>query len=294
MDIPLLKREDFLEGRFGVVVMAEQEEAASHQHDFLELTYIMKGRIEHEIDGRRQILREGNYFIVDYHTAHQYRPCRGEVCRLINFLFTPSFIDPALAKCQSFEPILRSYFVRFGNGGQFIHPENHIFEDRDGVVSALAERMQQEFEARERGYQEVIRCCLIEIIIMTMRKMNLPALGEAITLCGQMAEYIDEHYMEPVTLRKLGERLHYSTPYLSQKFKQVFGMTFRQYLQKVRIEQSCRLLSDTDGRISSIAQAVGYEDFKFFQAVFKRQMHMTPREFRRFVHAGKAAASWNL
>ena len=58
-------------------------------------------------------------------------------------------------------------------------------------------------------------------------------------------------------------------------------MTFTDYLQKLRIEKSCELLAGSDMRIAEIAQAVGYEDIKFFNRLFKRTLGMPPREYRR-------------
>jgi len=52
-------------------------------------------------------------------------------------------------------------------------------------------------------------------------------------------------------------------------------------LQRIRIEQSCRLLENSDLRVSEIAARVGYENVKFFNQVFKQTVKLTPREFRK-------------
>ena len=70
-------------------------------------------------------------------------------------------------------------------------------------------------------------------------------------------------------------------PYLSRKFKETIGISFREYLQNTRIEQSCRLLVNTNKKIIDIAQSVGYDDVNFFTDIFKKKMNITPREFRK-------------
>ena len=76
---------------------------------------------------------------------------------------------------------------------------------------------------------------------------------------------------------------HFSLQYISRKFKQETGITFREYLQKIRIEKSCVLLAGSDLRISEIASAVGYDDIKFFNSMFKKLVMMSPREYRKLM-----------
>ena len=58
-------------------------------------------------------------------------------------------------------------------------------------------------------------------------------------------------------------------------------MTFREYVQKTRIEKSCELLAGSDMTVIEIARAVGYDDIQFFHSVFKRLLHMTPKEYKK-------------
>ena len=67
------------------------------------------------------------------------------------------------------------------------------------------------------------------------------------------------------------------------RFREDMGISFQKYLQKVRIEQSCRLLAETNEKITHIAHNVGYEDIKFFGKVFRDVMNMSPRAYRSMV-----------
>ena len=58
-------------------------------------------------------------------------------------------------------------------------------------------------------------------------------------------------------------------------------MTFQEYVQSVRIRESCRLLVNTQKKVAEIATLVGYTNIKFFNELFRRQMGMTPLQFRR-------------
>lgn len=58
-------------------------------------------------------------------------------------------------------------------------------------------------------------------------------------------------------------------------------MTFTEYVQKIRIAESCRLLTESEKSITDIAFEVGYANIKFFNKIFKEITNTTPREYRK-------------
>lgn len=101
------------------------------------------------------------------------------------------------------------------------------------------------------------------------------------TAVQEMLEFVDGSYRTGLTLKDFCERRHYSLSYVSRRFKQETGLCVRDYVQKIRVEKSCELLEGSDMRVSEVARAVGYEDIKFFNQVFKKRMQVSPREYRR-------------
>lgn len=59
------------------------------------------------------------------------------------------------------------------------------------------------------------------------------------------------------------------------------GVSFSNYLNKIRIEQSKLLLKNTDSSIVEIAMEVGFEDQSYFSKVFKNLTKMTPKQYRQ-------------
>ena len=58
-------------------------------------------------------------------------------------------------------------------------------------------------------------------------------------------------------------------------------MTFREYLQNVRMKKASEMLEKTDKTIAEIASLVGYSDPAFFYRLFKKTMSMAPQEYRK-------------
>ncbi len=93
-------------------------------------------------------------------------------------------------------------------------------------------------------------------------------------------EYIARNFSEEITLTSAAEELHVNASYLSMLFRQVTGMTFKEHLNHVRIEEAERLLANTNYPILEIAIACGYRDQSYFTKVFKKYTGLTPRQYR--------------
>jgi len=63
--------------------------------------------------------------------------------------------------------------------------------------------------------------------------------------------------------------------------KKVSGLPFKQYLNRLRLEEAKRLLTQTDLQVSDIAYKVGYGNISHFNRVFKDHLGISPNDFRK-------------
>lgn len=89
-------------------------------------------------------------------------------------------------------------------------------------------------------------------------------------------EYSDDH----LSLGDVAKAVNISPNYLSEKFKQVTGENFVNYVAGLRFEKACMLLRSGDLRTSEIAFAVGFQSLSQFNRVFKKLSGKSPTEFR--------------
>lgn len=94
-------------------------------------------------------------------------------------------------------------------------------------------------------------------------------------------KYINDNYMNNISLEDVACKFHFNPSYFSTVFKEKMGMNFVKYLLKIRIEKSCELLIKGNKKIYEISQLVGYSDCKYFNRVFKKEMHVSPEEYRK-------------
>jgi len=94
-------------------------------------------------------------------------------------------------------------------------------------------------------------------------------------------DYIRTNYAESLTLDAVARHIHISSYYLSHLFKDELGITFVDYLTRVRVEEARQLLKHTEFSVQEIALRVGYEDPSYFCKVFKKATGQTPHRYRR-------------
>lgn len=92
--------------------------------------------------------------------------------------------------------------------------------------------------------------------------------------------FIEEHAGEPLSLGKVAREVGINATHLSEKFKQVTGFKFVDYVARTRFERARELLTDVDLRISEIAFAVGFQSLSQFNRVFKKFSGRSPSAHR--------------
>jgi AraC-like DNA-binding protein len=93
-------------------------------------------------------------------------------------------------------------------------------------------------------------------------------------------KFIEEHSSEEFSLTKVAQAVNISANYLSEKFKNVTGVNFVEYVARVRFEKACDLLETVDRRISEIAFAVGFQSLSQFNRIFKKLSGTSPTQYR--------------
>jgi YesN/AraC family two-component response regulator len=91
--------------------------------------------------------------------------------------------------------------------------------------------------------------------------------------------YIEQHFHERVTSENVSKACSMDSFQFSRAFKASFGITFKEYLLRVRIKEACRLLEKPDITVTDVAYLTGFNDPSYFSKVFKRYADVSPSEF---------------
>jgi AraC-like DNA-binding protein/predicted transcriptional regulator YdeE len=92
--------------------------------------------------------------------------------------------------------------------------------------------------------------------------------------------YIDEHLDEPISLKIISDRFHFSPYYFHRMFSAIVGKTLAVHVRDRRLQLACIQLSSTDDAIVDIGLACGYDSAQSFSRAFKQVYGLSPREYR--------------
>lgn len=99
---------------------------------------------------------------------------------------------------------------------------------------------------------------------------------------SKILEYIAINYTNPdLSLLQIGEALQVSEKQISTEIKKQFNLSFKEYLNGIRINEAKRLLQVSDKNVSEIAYQVGFNSPNHFNRIFKTVEDTTPSDFRK-------------
>ena len=247
-----------------------------------ELVYVLEGEAEHLIDGRREHILQSDFFMLDFGVSHGYLVEEGKELRLLNLIFDHRAIDLSEKTAACLADIAAKRLITTPDEGSYGVRTDYRFHDESGATLALFRKILKEMNARLPGYYEISRGALMEILIGAFRvyfhKNETPKLSEPIKF---IRDYVNDYYMLSTTLSELARELGMSLPYLSARFREEMGMTYSEFLHRRRVDESMRLIANSDTPIELIAEYVGYSDSKKLRERFRAIVGKSPREFKK-------------
>lgn len=97
----------------------------------------------------------------------------------------------------------------------------------------------------------------------------------------KMIAYIDENYQRKIELEDIAKIGGYNVNYTSQFFKRQLGVSFLEYVLRLRLREATVSLANSTASVAHIAVNCGFADIKAFNVAFKKHFHTTPSEYRK-------------
>ena len=124
---------------------------------------------------------------------------------------------------------------------------------------------------------------LLSIILVSSRFFTntLDAAPEFMT---DLLKYMHSSYDKKITLEQLSQLSGFSKPHLIRLFNKYVGCSPKEYIIRLRVDRSKRLLEETTLPTSTICSMVGIDDSSYFCALFKKRTGYTPYQYRLSHH----------
>lgn len=143
----------------------------------------------------------------------------------------------------------------------------------------------QELQQKKDNYTEICQDLLEILLLLLMRDtkstLDSASIDKASRECRFIEQYLDEHFAENITLEMLSGLTYMNKYYMVHAFKKYKGISPINYLISRRLNEAMHLLETTDYPIAKIAQAAGFSSQSYFSQVFRKELSVTPAQYRR-------------
>lgn len=97
---------------------------------------------------------------------------------------------------------------------------------------------------------------------------------------SEAMDYVENNYKSKVSVKDIATKLSITPNYFSQIFKAQKGMNFTDFLNEFRVKKAKQLLKYNDLKVYEISELVGYQNYKYFNKIFKKYTGMSPKEYQ--------------
>ena len=124
------------------------------------------------------------------------------------------------------------------------------------------------------------------ILQRIFEKISVRKIGSSHRVITQILDYINQNYDQDFGLNEMAEMVHMNHAYLSILFKDEVGISFVRYLTQIRMAHAKELLLK-GAKVQEVSEAVGYNNYRYFCNIFKKEEGVTPMQFKGGVRKAK-------
>lgn len=124
------------------------------------------------------------------------------------------------------------------------------------------------------------------ILQRIFEKISVRKIGSFHRVITQILDYINQNYSQDFGLNEMAEMVHMNHAYLSILFKDEVGISFVRYLTQIRMAHAKELLLKGE-KVQDVSVAVGYNNYRYFCNIFKKEEGVTPMQFKGGVRKTK-------
>lgn len=153
------------------------------------------------------------------------------------------------------------------------------------VFNSLFRSIYELLVSNDVGVEETCHHLMMSVLSLVLKLARSTDVSqeqqEQSSLTLDIRQYLDENYMNDLSLQSISEVFHISTYYLAHVFKDETGYSPMNYIIRRRIGEAQTLLISTKATITEIAGRVGFSNPNNFNIQFQKQVGLSPRQYRK-------------
>lgn len=281
-----IESKEFAWNQFGFLQNGQNNEdlirTPYHKNKHFELNYILEGELKFKVENEEVFLKEGDFLLLNQNVYH------AEYVKMENlkvvFIGANDIQRMRKALNQLKDDDLKFFLERSMNPS-YTKAEYRVY--RSNATKELMRKviinLMDELKEKQIGYEAISYALLIRCLRLLEKEeyeeLVQESKGYRHLIFEEIEGYILNNYQE-VSIQKLVSVYGYSKDYFNRLIKEMTGLTYMQYLHRVRMNATIDLLVETDLKISEIAQRVGYQNQSHFYTLFQKETELSPKVYR--------------
>ncbi len=247
-------------------------EYPAHWHKAAEIAFAREKDMGIVINNHSYVLQEGDLVFIAGGDIHSYPVSNGGERVFILFDLQDMMNSDALR--QDYSLISKSIFIRRNSE---LH--STMMQHIEGILREAANIT--------AGSRFVLLARIYDLTALISRstdrenELSGSDRKDLLHKIGKVVDYIEQNYMEPITLKSAAENAGFSEHYLSRIFNRAIGSPFHLYLSKIRIKHAENKIILNDDSITEIAFSCGFNSIPTFNRLFREMKGCTPLEYRK-------------
>lgn len=233
-----------------------------HLHEAVEIIALFKGKTELYVDGQNYTMSAGDFLIIFPNTVHSFY-CEAEV-DVGKFIFSPAAVSNLKASFDAGRPKC-----------PIIKGDVAALKGLDTLAKDILISYNESSSAVKSAYLFLLTAKLLELCEIEKKQ------GTDGSIVNQIFDYCQRNYKQRITQADVARALHISNSYLSHIFMYKLKINFCSYINILRVNEACSLLSRTKMSITEIANESGFSSLRSFNRAFMRHVGVTPKEYRK-------------
>lgn len=255
------------ESRHGPGFFGEMTDAYAKFH------LLIAGRALWESQGREYTVSGDTLFHIAERVPHRQRDLPGEPVTLYAIHYRPELLRRELHDALSAAGMLPLNL----RGTRL---------DQGRKIRALVQEMLFEQEARHIGWEALLIARLTDLAVITLRlgknnEITIDHTNESMARVANYAMQLKRQFYSEMSLDRAARSVGLGRRRFTELFREVTGESWRQYVQRLRLEYAARLLVATERSVTAIAFECGFEELSHFHRTFKVAYGATPLAHRQ-------------
>ena len=246
-----------------------------HYHPELELVFFSKGKGLRFVGDDISMYQEGELFLIGENLPHTFVTYEDETASFVEALCIqfPAHLFDAFAECRP----LTALFQEANRGLAFTQPDHGLIDSLKQVVNSTGMEALMALMAVLNSLANTVG----RVPLLTETYQRHAAISDVSTRIRTAIDFINANYQRSILVPEIASACHFSPNAFCRWFGQHMGLTFVDYLNKVRLTHVCQLLVSTDLPVNQIALKTGFENISTLNRLFQQKLHTSPSRYKR-------------